>query len=157
MIVHWQTNGHSGVSLVICPESNPGGELVDPVARNFVAASVIYLFIGTCLGLLMAFFGLEDDVHLRFAHSHLNLLGWVSMMIYGVGYHILPRFSGNPVAYPQFMAYHFWLANIGLLGLVGLWGYSQLLTGVFALLSVLGTGLFVVNILASIRPAPETD
>ncbi len=96
---------------------------MDPVARNFVAASVIYLFIAVSLGFIMVLFGLEDNTQLRFAHSHLNLLGWVSMMIYGVGYHILPRFSGNPVAYPQFMVYHFWLAYIGLLGLVRLWGY----------------------------------
>ncbi|MEE9584281.1 MAG: hypothetical protein V3W51_02265 [Candidatus Brocadiales bacterium] len=130
---------------------------MDPVARNFVAASVIYLFIAVSLGFMMVLFGLEDNTQLRFAHSHLNLLGWVSMMIYGVGYHILPRFSGNPVAYPQFMVYHFWLANIGLLGLVSFWGYSHLLTGIFALFSVLGTGLFVLNILASIRPAPQTD
>lgn len=130
---------------------------MDPVARNFVAASVIYFFLAVCLGVMMVFLGLEDNEQLRFAHSHLNLLGWVSMMIYGVGYHILPRFSGNPVAYPQFMAYHFWLANIGLLGLVGLWGYSPLLSGAFAVISVLGTALFVINILASIRPAPETD
>ncbi len=130
---------------------------MDPVARNFVAASVIYFFIGTCLGVMMVLFGLEGNPQLRFAHSHLNLLGWVSMMIYGVGYHILPRFSGNPVAYPQFMGYHFWLANIGLLGLVSLWGYSIMLTGVFALMQVLGVGLFTLNILASIKPAPETD
>ncbi|MEE9558482.1 MAG: hypothetical protein V3V94_03260 [Candidatus Brocadiales bacterium] len=130
---------------------------MDPVARNFVAASVIYFFIGTCLGVMMVLFGLEGNPQLRFAHSHLNLLGWVSMMIYGVGYHILPRFSGNPVAYPQFMGYHFWLANISLLGLVSLWGYSVMLTGVFALMQVLGVGLFTLNILASIKPAPETD
>lgn len=130
---------------------------MDPVARNFVAASVIYFFLAVCLGMIMVFFGLEGHTQLRFAHSHLNLLGWVSMMIYGVGYHILPRFSGNPVAYPSFMAYHFWLANISLLGLVSLWGYSQLLAGVFALMQVLAVGLFVVNILASIRPAPHAD
>ncbi|MFQ5956455.1 MAG: hypothetical protein ACE5KK_01645 [Candidatus Brocadiales bacterium] len=130
---------------------------MDPVARNFVAASVIYFFIAVCLGVIMVFFGLEGHTQLRFAHGHLNLLGWVSMMIYGVGYHILPRFSGNPVAHPQFMVYHFWLANISLLGLVSLWGYSQLLAGIFALLQVVAVGLFVLNILASIKPAPQTD
>ncbi|MFQ5862024.1 MAG: hypothetical protein ACE5IC_02780 [Candidatus Brocadiales bacterium] len=130
---------------------------MDPIARNFVAASVIYFFIAVCLGLTMVLFGLEDHAQLKFAHSHLNLLGWISMMIYGVGYHILPRFSGNPVAYPQFMVYHFWLANISLLGLVSLWGYSYLLTGIFAFLQVVATGLFVLNILASIKPAPQTD
>lgn len=130
---------------------------MDPVARNFVAASVIYFFIAVCLGTIMVLFELEGQAQLKFAHTHLNLLGWISMMIYGVGYHILPRFSGNPVAYPQFMVYHFWLANISLLGLVSLWGYSYFLTGIFASLQVVAAGLFVLNILASIRPAPQTD
>jgi cytochrome c oxidase cbb3-type subunit 1 len=42
------------------------------------------------------------------------LLGWVSMMIYGVGYHILPRFMGRPLYSTKMGDAQFWLANIGL-------------------------------------------
>ena len=86
---------------------------MDPTAKNFVFAGLIYFFISACLGLLMVFYNM-DQPQLIFAHSHLNLLGWVSMMIYGVGYHILPRFSGNPIAYPKLMQMHFWVANVSL-------------------------------------------
>jgi len=53
-------------------------------------------------------------MHLKFVHSHLNMLGWVSMMIFGVGYHILPRFAGKPLKSPKMGELQFWLANIGL-------------------------------------------
>ncbi|HHT9117841.1 MAG TPA: hypothetical protein ACFYD1_04340 [Candidatus Hypogeohydataceae bacterium YC38] len=76
------------------------------------------------------------------------------MMIYGVGYHILPRFSGNPIAYPKLMQMHFWVANISLLGLVSLWGYSALLAGLFAALQVCAIGMFVLNMFMSMRPTP---
>lgn len=126
---------------------------MDPTAKNFVFAGLIYFFISACLGLLMVFYDM-DQPQLIFAHSHLNLLGWVSMMIYGVGYHILPRFSGNPIAYPKLMQMHFWVANISLLGLVSLWGYSTLLAGLFAVLQVCAIGMFVLNMFMSMRPTP---
>ncbi len=126
---------------------------MDPIAKNFVRASLIYFFIGVSLGLLQMF-DVEGEELLRFAHVHFNLLGWMSMMIYGVGYHILPRFSGNPVAYPGLMKWHFWMANIGLIGMCGLWGYADLLTKFFAALQVAGVGMFVANIMASIGAAP---
>ncbi|HHT9119698.1 MAG TPA: hypothetical protein ACFYD3_04010 [Candidatus Hypogeohydataceae bacterium YC41] len=125
---------------------------MDPIAKNFVRASLVYLFIGACLGLLQMY--VKDEPLLKFAHVHFGLLGWMSMMIYGVGYHILPRFSGNPVAYPGLMNWHFWLANISLIGLCGVWGYADSLAKLFAALQVVAVGMFVFNILASIGAAP---
>lgn len=125
---------------------------MDPIAKNFVRASLLYFFIGVCLGLLQLF--VKDEPLLKFAHVHFNLLGWMSMMIYGVGYHILPRFSGNPVAYPGLMKWHFWLANISLVGLCGVWGYADGLAKLFAVLQVAAVGMFVANIMASIGTAP---
>jgi cbb3-type cytochrome oxidase subunit 1 len=77
---------------------------------------MVYLFVASILGLgmlaspkLMAF---------KFVHSHLMLLGWVSMMIYGVGYHILPRFAGKLIKTPGLCNLQFWLANVGLVGML---------------------------------------
>jgi len=57
---------------------------------------------------------------------HLNLLGFMSMMIYGVGYHILilPRFSGRPVYSPLLMRIQFWFANPGLIGMAVSWPFT---------------------------------
>ena len=35
----------------------------------------------------------------QFAHAHLNLPGFMAMMIYGIGYFILPRFTARPLGW----------------------------------------------------------
>jgi len=79
------------------------------------------------------------------------------MMIYGVGYHILPRFNGNPVAFPKLAVFHFWVANVALVGLVSTWGigFSKLPEQGFAVLNAIGIFMFVTNILVSIRKPKE--
>jgi cbb3-type cytochrome oxidase subunit 1 len=68
------------------------------------------------MGVVMAVHPL--GINLRFAHVHLNLLGWMSMLIFGVGYHILPRFAGKTLYSNRLAEIQFWLANIGLIGMV---------------------------------------
>ncbi len=36
----------------------------------------------------------------------------------GIGYHILPRFRGNPLHSEKMAWWQFWLANVGLVGLL---------------------------------------
>jgi cbb3-type cytochrome oxidase subunit 1 len=85
---------------------------MDKFAKGFVIMSIIYLGLATFLGIAMLWH--HDLLAVKFVHSHLNMLGWVSMMIYGVGYHILPRFMGRPVYSVSLGNVQFWLANIGL-------------------------------------------
>lgn len=55
----------------------------------------------------------------RTAHLHMLLLGFVTMMIAGVAYHIIPRFAATPL-YSEKLAYlHLVAANLGLLLLAG--------------------------------------
>lgn len=128
---------------------------MDPVAKNFIRMSVIYFAIAAAIGVHFMFSRINHH-QLFQAHVHLMLLGWMSMMIYGVGYHILPRFNGNPVAFPKLTIVHFWLANVALVGFVSTWGisrygYSNIPEKVFAVMNVIGIFMFVTNILVSIR------
>ena len=66
---------------------------MDRFVKNFILMSIVYLTIATVLGIFML--GNPSLMQFKFVHSHLMLLGWVSMMIYGVGYHILPKFAGR--------------------------------------------------------------
>lgn len=84
--------------------------------KQFIVMSIVYLLLSSLIGILML--ASPNALYLRFAHSHLNLLGWVSMMIYGVGYHILPRFAGKVLKSVRMGEIQFYLANIGLLGMV---------------------------------------
>ncbi len=134
---------------------------MDPVAKNFIRMSVIYFAIAAVIGAYFMF--TKVNLHQLFqAHVHLMLLGWMSMMIYGVGYHILPRFNGNPVAFPKLAMVHFFVANIALVGFVSSWGIeryggSKIPGQGFAVLNAIGIIMFVTNILVSIRKPKDDD
>ena len=84
--------------------------------KAFVKASVAWLAAGVTLGVAMAAYP-AWTIH-RPAHAHLNLLGFVTMMIYGVAYHVVPRFSGHPLHSRRLAGWHWWAANAGLLLMV---------------------------------------
>lgn len=78
--------------------------------RAFIKASLVWLGLGVTLGVAMAAqpaWGVY-----RPAHVHMNLLGFVTMMMYGVAYHVLPRFSGHPLYRRGLAGLHWTLANL---------------------------------------------
>jgi cbb3-type cytochrome oxidase subunit 1 len=89
---------------------------MDRFVKGFIVMSIVYLGISTVLGIIML--GSQNVLALKFVHSHLNMLGWVSMMIYGVGYHILPRFMGRPLYSNKIGEAQFYLANISLVAML---------------------------------------
>ncbi len=89
---------------------------MDWFAKIFIRASLIWFMLGITLGLGMAIHPAWTVY--RPAHAHMNLVGFVTMMIFGVGYQILPRFFGHPIHSRSFAVAHIWLANIGLALLV---------------------------------------
>ena len=90
---------------------------MDGFAKAFIRASLLWFVGGITLGLAMAVH--PAWVVYRPAHAHMNLVGFVVMMIFGVGYQILPRFFGHPIHSRGLAIAHVWLANLGLAGLVG--------------------------------------
>ncbi len=135
---------------------------MDRFARNFIGMSIVYLFIASIFGVAMLVY--PPMTGLKFVHSHLNLLGWVSMMIYGVGYHILPRFTGRPLKSPKMAETQFWLANIGLIGMLlfytlGVYspdrGLYTGITAAFGLLEAVSIFLFFFNMLTTIFAKSE--
>ena len=68
--------------------------------------AVLYLIIGVALGLHMA----KSGNHGMYpVHAHINLLGWVSMALFGLIYRQFPALVGNKLAKA-----HFWLYNLAL-------------------------------------------
>src|SRR3990172_6729524 len=86
-----------------------------PSVTNFIRSAIIYLVIGSTMGVLMAVFP-PWGPPLRTAHAHINLLGWISMMIFGVGYHVLPRFRGKQLHSEGIATAQVIIMNIGLVG-----------------------------------------
>ena len=85
---------------------------MDKFVKGFIVMSVVYLGAAAIMGIAMLWN--QNIMALKFVHSHLNMLGWVSMMIYGVGYHILPRFMGRALYSNKIGETQFYLANISL-------------------------------------------
>ena len=93
-----------------------------PATRFALSASIAWFAIANTFGLLMGT-GLVSYLW-RPAHGHMNLLGFVAMMIYGVAYHALPRFRGVPFTRPRLAFAQVALANVGLLGMALTWGLN---------------------------------
>ncbi|MBI5576710.1 MAG: DUF1858 domain-containing protein [Deltaproteobacteria bacterium] len=126
---------------------------MDRYTKGFVIASLVYFFLASVLGIWMG--SAEPAGWVRFTHVHFNLLGFMSMMIYGVGYFILPRFNGRALRYPSWVKAHFYISNIGLIGMVA--AYPSMPSAafvLFAVLSVAGVALFVANLGATMLLAP---
>ena len=117
-------------------------------ARAFLKASLAWLALGVTLGVAM---GAHPNwtVYLP-AHMHMVLLGFVTMMIYGVAYHVIPRFTGHPLHNRRAAEVHWWLANIGLAMMVSGFvtrvarpGTGTLVLAAGGTLSALGAYIFV--------------
>jgi cytochrome c oxidase cbb3-type subunit 1 len=134
---------------------------MDRFVKNFIAMSIVYLFVSSLLGVVMLVWPVS--LGLKFVHSHLMLLGWVSMMIFGVGYHILPRFAGKLLKRPGLAELQFWAANVGLVGMVVFYAMYQnsagpvvrLLLGLSGALEVFSITLFFYLIMGTIFAKEE--
>jgi cbb3-type cytochrome oxidase subunit 1 len=133
---------------------------MEPVIVWYLRMSVFYFVTGAAVGLALLVWPAESGSYIP-VHVHLNLLGFMSMMIYGVGYHILPRFSGRNIYSPSLVKIQFWLSNVGLIAMALIWpaaaaGESSAAGTVLMLASVLslaGVVIFAFNILKTIKSA----
>lgn len=128
--------------------------------RAFIKASLAWLAAGVTLGVAMAI--VPQWMIVRPAHMHMNLLGFVAMMIFGVAYHVIPRFTGHELHSRRLAAVHWWLANVGLallaLGflLVPVLGFRPIaLLGVGGTLAALGAYCFAYNLWRTIDGRAE--
>ncbi|MFQ5559164.1 MAG: hypothetical protein ACE5FU_01075 [Nitrospinota bacterium] len=115
--------------------------------KLFVKAGIIYLLIGVLVGLLLSFNPMLG-INPVFLHVHINLLGFMGFVIFGIAYHILPRFNARPIAHPWLIPVHFYSGNVGLVGMVFSYVFSAPLF--FQVFSIVATGsvlIFVFNIL----------
>ena len=134
---------------------------MDNTPRLFIKAGLIYAVIGAVLGITMAI-NPSLSHPLRFIHIHVNLLGFMTMMVSGVAYHVLPRFSARTLPWPAGMKYQFILQNAGLIGMVAVQGFGDWRGGehqvIFIFFSVLaGVSFFIMfyNLYFVLSPAPE--
>ncbi len=56
---------------------------MENISGKFMKIAVTFALIGMGFGIKMAITGEHDQIQ---AHAHINLLGWVTMMLYGLFY-----------------------------------------------------------------------
>ena len=125
----------------------------------FIKTSLVYLALSTILGVLIII-----GPGYSFMHSHLALIGWVTFFIFGAAYEIIPRYSGAPVFSEKLGYIHFWLGNIGLVGLALSYPFMRmyilkgkdasdavLMVILFGLIEAISVFIFIYNIWKSIE------
>ena len=87
------------------------------LCRRYIRVAFIYLSLGLLLGAWMLAFGGDNFL---FVHTHVLLIGFVLFLIYGIGFKLIPTmFFGLPrVVHIGWAEIQFWLANVGLAGLL---------------------------------------
>ncbi len=117
----------------------------------------MYLVIGTTIGVIMGFgYSQGWGGTLRATHAHINLLGWVSMLMFGVAYHIIPRFHGKMLHSDKLSIVHFWMANAGLIGLgVFLYWPSDIGLAIFGSIWAISAYIFAYNMLKTMAGGPK--
>ncbi len=132
---------------------------MDWFVRAFIKSSLAWLAAGVTIGLAMALY--PPLAVYRLAHLHLNLLGFVVQIIYGVSMHVVPRFFGQPLVYRRMAEAQYWLAQAGVVLLVT--GFTLRVPGITgatvcliagALASAGAAYCFVINVWLTINASP---
>jgi len=112
-----------------------------PRSRTWFRLAALYFAIGVMLGVTM---GASGDHSLFAVHAHINLLGWVSMALFGVIGALHPSMTEGRAA-----AVQFWTYNLGVPVMLGaltlrLKGFASIepLIGVASILIVVSVLLF---------------
>jgi hypothetical protein len=119
----------------------------------FLMLASACLIVGICLGI---YIGVNEDFQLVAVHTHVNLVGWVSLALFGVIYRNYPELAASRLARA-----HFWLAVPSALALpVGFYLVQahqvRVVVMVASLLWLSGALVFFVAVagLALSRPSP---
>jgi cbb3-type cytochrome oxidase subunit 1 len=124
------------------------------MGTRFLRIAAIYFVVAVSLGLYM---GITEQFTQVPVHAHLNLLGWVSMALFGLLYSAYPAAGQTNLA-----RWHFWIHNLTLpvfmvLLFAMLAGNPALGPGVglTATVMLIGIVLFAVNLWRTIPAANQ--
>ncbi|PHP66901.1 hypothetical protein CSC94_12445 [Zhengella mangrovi] len=116
------------------------------VAFLFFATAALWVTVGMAWGIHMSASG---DHMLRSAHAHLNLIGWVTMGLFGVYYHLVPDAAGRMLA-----KVHYAVALLGVLTIVpgivmAVTQQGETLAKVGSMLTLLSMVIFLYTVIST--------
>ncbi len=120
--------------------------------RIFITISLIYGMLGGLVALTRLIDPNLIPGNVPRAHGHIMLLGFFLMFIYGVGLHVLPRFSGFPLYSERMANWQLYSANAGLPIMVAGWlamiNWLVLMGGIVTYAAIV---MFGVNMLLTVK------
>lgn len=120
--------------------------------KRFVTIGLAYGLLGGLLMIARLIDPMLVPGNVPRIHAHMMLLGFVLMMIYGVGLHVIPRFGGYPLRSERVANAQFWLANAGLPLMIAGWLiFMDALVALGGALTVAAMALFGVNMIVTVR------
>lgn len=127
--------------------------------KLFIKGSLVFLAISAILGVLITI-----GPGYSFMHSHFALLGWVSFMLFGLCYEVIPRSCSRSIYSEKLGIAQFWLAAIGLIGLTVSYAFLTMyivkgrdsegvkdLVLFFGVIETLSVFMFIYNIWMTIK------
>ncbi|HEY8594354.1 MAG TPA: hypothetical protein VIL84_03835 [Devosiaceae bacterium] len=111
------------------------------IAYWFIGLATLFALAGMAFGIYMSATGVHD---LAPAHAHNNLIGYVTMMLYGLYYKVVPQATRGTLP-----VVHFWVSLLGALTMgvgVGLAISMQgeLLAQIASFATIIGMAIFAV-------------
>ena len=121
------------------------------MGMRLIRISVVYFVISTLLAMYMS---MTENMTLSTVHSHISCLGWTSLTLCGLVYHIFPGLEKRVIS-----KILFWLFNIGLpITIIGLSlylydqsGLIKIIISIGAILVSIAIILFAVNVLMGMK------
>lgn len=83
--------------------------------KKFLFAAMFYLLLAALSSLLNKANLLVAD---KFVQLHFQFLGFIAMLIYGLGYYLIPKLGKKQLSCPKFVPMHFWFGNISLITMI---------------------------------------
>ncbi|MDB5888970.1 MAG: hypothetical protein JWM03_1842 [Rhodocyclales bacterium] len=116
----------------------------------FLRLAAIYFVIGVSFGYAMS---VTENFILMPVHAHINLLGWVSMALFGLIYSVWPAAATTRLAKTHFTLYNIGLPIMMSALAIFLLGNKQAAPaiGLGATLVVIGILCFVINLFRQVK------
>ena len=134
---------------------------MSPMVVLYLKSALLYLGLGSTLGFLLSVPIFSSLLHTlgtgrwSLVHAHFNLLGFLLMLVFGIAYHTIPRFSGHGVEphSAAIAAWQFGIFHAGLWILVaGFVRNATILQASGGTLLLLAIYLFIYNLWRTMQP-----
>ena len=111
------------------------------IDRNYILVGLCWVIVGMIYG---AWLGASHHNNFANSHAHINLLGFVTSVLFGILYWAFPNMAKSALAQWQFIAYQIGIALL-LIGkiLVDLDGSETLFLQIGATITILATALML--------------